>query len=465
MRILAIITCFIFISISTVYSSQEISERLDKAKRLSWDKRYKESIEILKGILDEEPSNIDARIHLARVLSWMGRLKEAEKECDIILREYPQNHDALLIKANILRWSGDNIRALRIYRRLLERDDEFDTRLAMTYGLLNTGDIKKAIKSMEKLKVLYPYQEKEYNELKETIDEKKRQSHDIGGGYTYYSDSDDNRVNKYDLRYDLSIMNLKAGIKYSHINAEDNTRDKKADILNFQAYYRFNESTGAGINGGITSFDGSNYPHGSIHLDISVPSGDIRIYSGREPITNTAGLIEKKIRYDRYGITSSGNLSSTIRISSNFEYREYSDSNNAIDLSLNAIYSFYKREGTSLGIGYRFRFMDYKRQSYGGYFDPDNFISHQIIIPFYYEKERIYITLEPYTGIQRYSRYGETKDEYIAGGYLSSRYNIKKGLSIELNLEGGNYGAETQTGWKYYMVGIRIILKPVHLLR
>jgi hypothetical protein len=55
------------------------------------------------------------------------------------------------------------------------------------------------------------------------------------------------------------------------------------------------------------------------------------------------------------------------------------DDNNSNDLLLSLRYAL-RRENPGINTGYRFRYLDFNRQSLGGYFDPEGFLSHQLYL-------------------------------------------------------------------------------------
>lgn len=429
-----------------------MDERLQMTIRLSWAGRLNESLKELEFIISEDRGNLKARIHYARVLSWSGRLDEALKEIDNVLEKEPENSDALLVKANILRWKGKHKEAIEVYNNLLKKGDDFDTRLGLAYSLIGIGEVTSAEENIGLLKPTYSYQEKELLELKAYL--KGVKGPQIHTSYSYYSDSDDNAVKRYSAGINMNRELWRFNLNYRLTTAEDNIYENKAHSLTGGVYRRFN-SGGTGASIGIASLDNedsSTILTGNILTDLEISRTSLSINLTRDVMTDTALLIEREIRYTEAGIRASGPLSERVSLEGSYRFRDYSDSNYSHDLQGTLRYNLIAGN-PSIKAGYRIRYLDFKKQTGNGYFDPDNFLSHQVFVSLYLEKERLYFFIEPYGGYQSFRRYGEKTDDFFTGGSATLGYRIMDNLSIELNAEGGDYAAGAATGYKYWMAG------------
>ena len=72
-----------------------VADRLRMAQHLAAVGRLDPAIEALRGILHEQPDDLDIRIDLARYLSWNNELLEAASEAEQILQQDPGNRAAL----------------------------------------------------------------------------------------------------------------------------------------------------------------------------------------------------------------------------------------------------------------------------------------------------------------------------------------------------------------------------------
>ncbi len=443
------------LSLSRKFSEKD---RLQMATRMSWGKWFDEAITELQLLLTDNPQNFMARIQLARVMSWTGRLRESLRETDRILEAQPDNKDALLVKANALRWQGHVGRAIILYRGILEKEEDFDSRMGLTYAYLSAGNIKAAKESRKFLKPKYPYQENDLKQLNVAMD--RAISHNLGAGYSHYGDSDDNRTYRYFLDYGFWLDNWKMDFHYRHTGAKDNSSDVGAEELSFKTYSKPKEFLGLGGGVGVVQFKNgtnSNFLTWNMRTDVNVWNGVAGLALSGEGITDTAQLIKNQIRATSLGLSLSQRLMDRVFILGSYSYRDYSDSNHVNDFLFSPAYSIYTRNPT-INLGYRFRYLNFSRQSGGGYFDPHDFISHQAFISLSFEHEKFYVYIEPYGGYQSFNRYGENKADFFGGGSGTLGLNLSKNILLEVNAEGGNYAMGAAAGFNYYLVGIRLQL-------
>jgi tetratricopeptide (TPR) repeat protein len=447
-----------FIQALSLYDGFSEEERLRMAKYISWGHRHEEAIRELKFIVSQNPENYQARIHLARVLSWAGRFEESLDEADSILLDSPGNREALLIKANTLRWKGNVKSAIHLYQKLLEEKEDFDVRLGLTYALLSTGNIKDAKESYAILEPGYPYQERELEKLGEAVKRAARPRFDIK--YSYYSDSDDNRYNKYWLTYNFLAGKWRTNLNYRYTDAKDNENTSDSHELFVNTYSKLTESFGAGGGVGIANMGKQGNSHfltWNLRADTEVLQGKAGAGVSRNSLTGTAELIENGIRVTNIGTYISQNLTDRLSIYASYNYRDYSDHNNSNDIQFVPSYTLHTNN-PRITIGYGFRYADFKEQSGGGYFDPQNFISHQAFSSVYFENEKFYAFIKPYIGHQSFKRNNEDNHEWISGGYGSLGFKISKGAVFEVNAEGGSYALESAAGFRYYLIGAKILI-------
>jgi len=198
---------------------------------------------------------------------------------------------------------------------------------------------------------------------------------------------------------------------------------------------------------------GTNYfVTGNVRGDFAVGNGTVGIGLAREVFSDTAEIIENRIRVNSARVQTTQRLTDRISLFGSYQYRDYSDDNNAHDFQIAPSYRLLT--GTpAISVGYRFRYMNFDRQSLGGYFDPNDFMSHQLFSTISMEKGKFSAYLEPYIGVQSFRRYGDDSTDLIGGVYGSLGYQIAKYLRIEINGEYGNSAAESASGFEYYQIG------------
>ncbi len=439
-------------------------EKVQMAIYISWGDRLDEAIKELKLILSKNPSNTDARTHLARTLSWAGKYDEAIKEAEIVLSEPLYRREALLVKADSLNWKGDEKAAIPIYRDILADGENFGARLGLTYALLSKGKTQEAKECYNKLTPIYPYQEKELNKITEIIDSETK--HILSCGYNYYSDTDSNRYNKYWINYRFPLYKWQNTFGYQLSDAWDKTRDNYAHDLFAHTYIKLTETFGAGGGAGI-AFRGDDIFRGDdnkaslvtwhLKADLDFLKGKAGAYVSRESMSETAALIDNSIGKTRIGGNISQNIYEKISLYASYDYSDFNDDNSAHELQFMPKYTLLT-VNPIVAVAYRLRFVDYAKQSGGGYFDPGNFLSHQVSVSTYFEHNKFYFYIEPYFGHQSFERYDEKVSDWIGGGFGSFGWKFKKGITLEASAEGGNFALGTVSGFNYYLVGVNLTI-------
>ena len=154
------------------------------------------------------------------------------------------------------------------------------------------------------------------------------------------------------------------------------------------------------------------------------------------------------------GISASQRITQRFTLFGGYSWRDYSDDNSAHDLLIAPSYTLYTGDPT-VRTGYRFRYLNFDRQSFGGYFDPNDFISHQLFVSVDWQLDRIFLYAEPYGGFQSFDRYGDHTDDIFGGFSGTLGYRFTKRLTGEVNGELGNYALGATSGFEYYSVGTR----------
>jgi tetratricopeptide (TPR) repeat protein len=433
-----------------------LDQRLRMATIMSWGGKLKEAGNELEAILLQEPSDIPARLQYARVLLWMSAMDDAIREADAILAFQPGNRDAILVKADALRRKGFYRDADRLYNGLLTEKETFDMRVGQTYSYLTRGNRLETDESMALLKPHYLYEQEELAKLQIERDWAFRPR--LYGGVTFYNDKDDNEVTTYSTGGQFWLGNWKTNLDYSHVTARAPGFSNESDNVQLSTYSRM--PWYGGLGGGVGLAQGDIMTWKAL-ADFDVLYGSVGLLAAREAYSSTAELIEKDIRALYLSASIIHRPTDRITLSSSYGYRDYSDDNRSHDVQVSAAYLFHRIPAISAG--YRFRYLDFRRQSYGGYFDPDNFIANSVFVNLSYWSTHVFGYLEPYFGYQTFDRYGESKSETFYGAAGSIGYRITDRIALEGNAEWGNYAgsgvaAGGEEGWYYYQIGARFIL-------
>jgi hypothetical protein len=357
------------------------------------------------------------------------------------------------VKANALRWGGDARASIPVYEKALAQGDSFDVRMGLAYAYLETGEKERAQETARTLNPLYPYQKKERERFSDALCGVRAVN--AGIQYSYYRDSDENRVNRYTILSGFWIGDWETALSYRLTEAKDLAGRERAGDLWMRSHTRvgrFGANAGAGVN----STDAGTFLIGQIGADMNMGIWTIGGGASREALTDTAQLIRNRIVRTGGIISLSQTASPRLAFSESYARSGYSDDNASDDLQLGARYSLF-RSPVIAATGYRFRHLNFRRQSGGGYFDPEQFSSHQVFVSGSREWDGLYAALEPYIGYQSYKRYGEKTSGFIGGLSGAAGWRLKKCTSFELTAEGGNDASGTAAGFNYYQIGFRFI--------
>jgi Tetratricopeptide repeat len=440
----------------SLYRGFSTEDRFMMARYLSWSGRNDEAIRELNAILTEDPGNVDARIHLARCLSWKGDLRGSLDESSKVLAASPGNKDALLVRANALKWSGNPGAGISIYKGLLARGEDFDTRLALSQTFLSTRYIRGARDGAKRLAPEYPYQDKERKNLYAEIDKATRPV--AGAGYSYYRDSDDNRLDRYSLSAGFWTGYWRWGIGYLYTDATDSSRNAADQELSVSADSRPTEWLGVGGTAGVnwTANDNSdNFFVGSVRAEAMVLGGRFGANVARSVFADTAQLIENKIRFTEISSYFEYPLPYRFTVRAGYASRDFSDDNRSDDWQ-GSIRHAFDLKNPSVAAEYRIRYLDFQRESGGGYFDPAGYVSHRAELTVDYEKGRGYVHLAPFVGYQSYRRRGDATEGFFSGGEGVLGARVTDSIALEIHGEGSDEAGRSASGFSYYQVGTRI---------
>ncbi len=437
-------------SLSKTFTAEE---QLRMATVLSWAGSLDETQRRLTAILAENPALIQARIQLARVLLWSGELDAALREIHKVQATEPNNRDARLVQASGTRMKRNYRPAVNLYKDLIREQGDYDAYEGLTYAYLLSNDRISTDKTIPLLKPAHPYEEKSLRELKQSRDIKFNPS--IVPGFTYYSDNDDNEVWTYFSTATVWFGNWQTTLDYTRVDAKDPDIKTSLDNIVLSTYSRMPFYGGIGGSVGLT--DWGRFVPWSVRGDIDIPDGSIGVRVGDDALAYTAAVIDNHIHAFNSPMYALYRPTDRVTLFGNYSYRDYSDDNSANDL-IGSISYLVLRKLAAIAIGYRGRYLDFRRQSGGGYFDPFNFVSNVAFVNISYEKNDFYGYLEPYFGYQTYTRYEEGNNSSIMGAAGMLGYRFSKHFAMEVNLEGGDYAVSASGASNYYQVGSKFII-------
>ncbi|NPU83031.1 MAG: tetratricopeptide repeat protein [Syntrophaceae bacterium] len=455
------------LSISKGFST---ADRLRMAQVISWAGKNKLARHLLEEIVSKEPGNVEARVNLIRVLTWSGELDAAIHHADVILAADPGNRDARLGKANALRIRGFFRKADEYYYSLLKQGEDFDVRAGLTNGFIASGRKTATDESLALIKTQYPYQENDLASLRKDRNWAFRPQ--LYTGILFYYDNDDNRVTTASAGTQFWLGNWRTNIDYYHIRSQGEATaynedtglpfplnvGNRNDIIQLSTYSRM--PWYGGLGGGVGLSDGRFFTWNA-RTDLDLFYGNIGVSIAKEAFTSSAELVEKNIRATAFTATITQSPTDRITLTGSYAFREYSDSNGSNDISASIAYQFLR--DPSMSIGYRFRYLDFRRQSEGGYFDPNEYYAHSMFMNMSFYARPFYGNIGPYIGYQDFNRNSEDQSGMFGGVAGLLGYWITDKIALEATCEWGNSlagssaGTSAGSGWYYYATGLRLI--------
>jgi hypothetical protein len=343
--------------------------------------------------------------------------------------------------------------AIVLYQSLIQEKDDYGAREGLTYAYLFSNDRVATDQSLPLLKPAFPYEEKSLGELKELRDVAFNPS--LAPGFTFYSDSDKNEVWRLSATGSVWFGNWKTNLDYIHTSATDSSVSGSSDNIVVSTYSRM--PFYGGIGGSIGLVDSGRNASWSVRADKDIPDGSIALRLAADTLSDTAGVIQNHIQVTTANLSGVYRPTDRITLLGGYSYRDYSDENNAHDLT-GRVSCLVLRKPAAVAAGCRFRYMNFKRQSRHGYFDPNNYLANLLFVNVSFERGRLYGYAEPYGGYETFKRNEEGNYNFVAGGAGMVGYRFSKHVALEAGAEGGNSAVGASGAYNYYQLGAKLIL-------
>jgi tetratricopeptide (TPR) repeat protein len=434
------------------------SERRRLAQHLAWAGRLDTAIDALRGILEEDPANLEARIDLARFLSWRGLLVEAGAQADEALRRDPGNRAAREVKANAASWRGDSGTAQPLYRELLAEREQFDLRLNYTHDLLTAGRVVEARRSRAEMDAADDRQRGKIAALDTRID--RFAPPRVLAGLTRYDDSDDNTRDEYKLGGGITLGNIGISAEAERVDTEDRVRSAEVQRLRGAAAWPAGDSLRLRAGAGVARIEdgtGDDYFIGYVGADGTLGRLRFSAELAHDVLDDTALIVSNRIRRTEADLLTSFSFTDRWRMDGDLELYDFSDDNAGWKLEVTPQYVL--RVGNpGLRLGYRRVQSAFDRQSGGGYFDPSALYANQLVLIGTLFGERLRGDIELYGGQQVTRRSGQRQRDEILGGSARLAYDFNRHFSLESEIEGGNFSLLSSGGFDYILWSVNLVV-------
>jgi Flp pilus assembly protein TadD len=420
---------------------------------LSWDDRLKSAIRELSLVLARDPGNLTAKVQLARIYAWDGQLTRAVDEADTVLMVAPNDPETLLVKANALEWDDRFNEAISIYRRIIERNDDFYARIGLVSSTLYKGDRADALSMARTLKASNPREERALGRLSDAIDRETRPR--MQAGYDFYSDSDENHFGRYSARYGFTVGNQDLAVNLGRTQIDGGMH---ADDAGFEADFNAPGRLGLAAGIGVSRLDDGagvvHFPTGHLRLHGRFFRTLISANASSEMLNETSQLIANHVRRLSAGGELAQKITPRWSVAGGYTRMNFSDDNRANDAQARTEFAVVLAPRITLG--YQARFADYAFQSGSGFFDPSDLVSHRVSAAVDLEGRKVFAFVQIFGGHQEFTRNAFHTSEWAKGGRATFGFKANEKFTIEVNTTAGDFVTGSVTGFGYFTAGSRV---------
>ena len=189
--------------------------------------------------------------------------------------------------------------------------------------------------------------------------------------------------------------------------------------------------------------------------DARVLDGGIGVSVARKVFSDTAELIENQIRFSEIAAYFEYPLPYRSAVRASYTAKDYSDDNRSGDWQ-GVVRHVFDGKNPVVAAGYRIRYLDFRRDTDGGYFDPDGYLSNRGELSLDGERGRVYLHLVGFFGYQSYRRGGESFHGPFGGGEGVVGVRVTNSVALELHGDASDEAGATASGFSYYQVGCRV---------
>jgi tetratricopeptide (TPR) repeat protein len=421
--------------------TQERDARIGLARALSWQGRHRQAVAEYDKVIVLDPGNREARLARAEVLTWDGRLGEALAAYDGIVKDYPDEARALRGQGKMLSWRGRHHTARSKMQELLqERPNDREATAILADSLIWMGRPDRAEPVLRAQINADPGDER----ARWMLDDLQRwQRPEARIDIRSFDQSDNLEIleSTVDTRFRFENGRGTFGLRYGEGRFTPGGRP--ADRITVRrpgvyAGYRFSDAIEL---------------HGGFALDF-IDAGDTTGYDGLPTFEAYATYRPKdRLRFDfgvsrrifdseealQLGLTVTQFDASTdfqpderTTLSARASFADYSDANERrwwqLQLSRRLL------DKPRVTIGYRYTGFDFKNSWQRGYYSPDRFQSHELLV-------------QAYGNFSKRLRW----DLRLAGGYEtegpdSSKFTVNTGVSLTRHIDAN---LEIEAGYDY----------------
>lgn len=436
---------------------RKIQTEIDQAIKLAGDKKFNEAHLQIYNLLCENPCNQDVQIALSKILAWSGRYRESLQLLREILWDDPRNVEALVVKANVLRWKA-SAASIWAYQDVLCVDPEnFYAQLGLSYALTARSWVNSALRIMCCIDPKEDYQKKDLNDLKDAI----RFGPAFNFAFYRYTDSQEIDTIKYFATGTHWINDWQIDIIYRHLHNTQPTivpdhpiLEQKSDKGEADVFRSINPYLDLAGGIGYATIRGEENGHfivGNLRANVFTPCGNFSLGSVYDLYEETAAALFFKIRTWTNYITYINFLSGQTTVGGSYFYTKFSDANHSNRGSLFIQQQLYNKNCWQATVKYDVIYWTFASQPFSifaipsllsgghGYFDPQHWISNQLTWTNTITKKNLYANIYPYLGYVSFHLIGVHYHGpyYGIGGLLGLKFS--RNVLVEVTSEVSDY--------------------------
>jgi len=275
----------------------------------------------------------------------------------------------------------------------------------------------------------------------------------VGGAYYQNSDHARRHDEGLDAVIPLSLraLTIEAASRWGH--------DPRGNAASQQVLFGVNDDSFSPWTlrgrGGAVRFDSGAKPAGMLDILGKADAGEVRLRAEYTPLFETADMIRNEIMFAGIELGGKAALSRRFNPAARLFLRDYSDNNDSVkargDLPWAVTLSPVRWE-----FGYRQEYAAFRRQSNGGYFDPDALHSFQAVSSASYWREQAEAYAEVFGGLQQSRRSGNRSTDGFFGVYAEAVLRKLGAFEVALTAEADDYSLGSASGFRHLQIGVRL---------
>jgi len=272
---------------------------------------------------------------------------------------------------------------------------------------------------------------------------------------TYYENSDHSR--RHDESIDAVVPLADFALTFEA--ASRSGADPRGHASTQEALFGVNARSAAvgdiQARAGVVRFEAGGAPAGSLAIRYPFDAGEVRTRVEYTPLFETADMVRNEIMFAGIELGGRARLHPRFNPNSQIFLRQYSDNNGSIKVRGNLPFAVLL-DPIRVELGYRQEYAAFRRQSHGGYFDPDELHSFQGFGSVSYWEETLHGYAEIFGGGQTSRRGGIQSRDQFAGFYVEGGVTIGASFRFALVAEGDDYALGSASGFRHVQTTLRL---------